>query len=109
MTCSGAHSDSKPAASAAVTMFSASSGFGNAVLAKTIPHFMPALYGNRAHRVRVAALLHARRRCGTDSFPHAPPRRVVWACTAGVVMSRADELLPIPPRGDPEVYPGMEM
>src|SRR3954451_22939827 len=36
-------------------------------------------------------------------------RRAVWTCTAGVVMSRADELLPIPPRGDPEVYPGMEM
>ena len=39
ITCSGAHSDSNPAASAACTMFRAASGVGNPVLAKTIPHF----------------------------------------------------------------------
>jgi hypothetical protein len=39
-TCSGAHSDSNPAASAACTMFLAASGVGNPVLAKTIPHFI---------------------------------------------------------------------
>src|ERR1700728_213885 len=39
-TCSGHHSDSKPAASAVSAMWTARSGSGKAVLANTIPHFM---------------------------------------------------------------------
>ena len=39
-TCSGHHSDSNPAASAAVAMATRGQAPGNEVLAKTMPHFM---------------------------------------------------------------------
>src|SRR5436190_15305020 len=56
-------------------------------------------------------------RCDRDrSVPNCSPAitaRTVAAATSPARedpgMARAHDLLPIPPRGDPEVYPGMEM